>query len=130
MRSRVPDALERGRITVGPFKTTAEYAFTGAFFVRAPSRMMLKIIASEASIPGGPPWDHVSVSTPNRAPTWDEMCFVKSLFFDDEECVVQYHPPRSDYVNYHPNCLHLWRWDGGAFPRPPSILVGPRAEEQ
>lgn len=46
-------------------------------------------------------WEHVSVSTPSRLPTWDEMSFVKSLFWDDEDCVMQLHPPKSTYVNDH-----------------------------
>jgi hypothetical protein len=53
------------------------------------------------------------------------MCFVKDLFWDDEECVMQLHPPKSDYVNCHPNCLHLWKPVGQDIPRPPSELVGP-----
>lgn len=60
-----------------------------------------------ASIDGS--WEHVSVSRRDRCPTWDEMCQVKDLFWDDEDCVVQYHPPKSSYVNLHPFCLHLWR---------------------
>lgn len=72
----------------------------------------------------GLPWEHVSVSTAARCPTWEEMCFVKNLFWSEDECVVQFHPPKSDYVNVHPNCLHLWRWKEGNFPRPPAIAVG------
>ena len=53
--------------------------------------------------------EHVSVSLRRRCPTWDEMCMVKDIFWADEECVVQFHPPKSKYVNFHPYCLHLWR---------------------
>jgi len=53
------------------------------------------------------------------------MAWVKSMFFEDEETVIQFHPPKSEYVNYHPFCLHLWRIVGEAFPLPPSICVGP-----
>jgi hypothetical protein len=68
-------------------------------------------------------WEHISCSIKNRTPTWEETCFLKSLFWDDEECVVQYHPPKSDYVNNAKNCLHLWKYKS-EMPRPPSILVG------
>jgi len=67
-------------------------------------------------------WEHVSVSLPDRCPTWDEMCFIKSIFWDDDETVVQYHPPKSDYVNVAKNCLHLWMYRG-EMPRPPKIYV-------
>lgn len=70
-------------------------------------------------------WDHVSVRPFSGAnPTWDDMCFVKDMFFYDEDCVVQYHPPKSEYVNNVDNCLHLWRPIGEAMPMPPSIFTG------
>ena len=69
-------------------------------------------------------WEHVSVSRSDRSPTWEEMCQVKDLFWDDTDCVIQYHPPKSDYVNNHPYCLHLWRPIGIELPRPPSFFVG------
>lgn len=67
-------------------------------------------------------WEHVSASLKNRVPTWEEMCFLKSLFWDDEECVVQFHPPKSEYVNISKTCLHLWRYKG-EFPRPPKEYI-------
>lgn len=69
-------------------------------------------------------WDHVSVSHPTRTPTWEEMCYVKDLFFEPEEECVQYHPKRSAYVNYHEHCLHIWRPQSGDVVRPPAALVG------
>ncbi len=56
--------------------------------------------------------NHVSVSLENRTPTWLEMCFIKDLFFDAEEICVQVHPKRSQYVNAHEHCLHLWQATG------------------
>jgi hypothetical protein len=69
-------------------------------------------------------WEHVSVSTPHATPSWSAMCFIKDLFWDPEDCVVQYHPPQSTYVNNHTHCLHLWRKIGSEFELPPSCLVG------
>lgn len=68
-------------------------------------------------------WEHVSVSYPNRCPTWEEMCTVKDMFWNEEECVVQYHPPKSEYVNNYPYCLHLWRKSGENFETPPKNFV-------
>ena len=59
------------------------------------------------SIQGG--WEHLSVSTPTKTPTWDQMCAMKEAIFDDEEEAVQYHPKKSEYVNVHPHCLHIWK---------------------
>ena len=71
-------------------------------------------------------WEHVSVSVhdqPTRTPSWAEMCAVKDLFWTSDECVVQYHPPKSDYVNNHPGCLHLWRPTAMNLPRPEREMV-------
>lgn len=55
-------------------------------------------------------WEHVSVSPYTPAiPSWDDMCKIKDIFWDEEETVFQIHPPRSKYVNMMKNCLHLWR---------------------
>jgi len=85
------------------------------------SHCTLAIVVSD-----GEGWDHVSVSLPNRCPSWEEMCFVKDLFFEPHEAVMQLHPPRSEYVNYHKFCLHLWRPYNKRIPLPPSIFVGPK----
>ena len=68
-------------------------------------------------------WNHVSVSFSNRTPTWDEMCIVKDMFFNEDETVIQYHPAKEDYVNNHPHTLHLWQPQDIEIPNPPSILV-------
>lgn len=54
-------------------------------------------------------WEHVSMELmARRLPTWDEMCYLKDLFWDDEETVIQMHPKKSHYVNMV-EALHLWR---------------------
>ncbi|MEZ3438614.1 MAG: hypothetical protein K1W18_07020 [Oscillospiraceae bacterium] len=68
-------------------------------------------------------WEHVSVSFSTRCPTWEEMCKVKDMFWNEDECVIQYHPPKSEYVNNHPYCLHLWRKCGENFELPPKYYV-------
>lgn len=75
-------------------------------------------------------WEHVSVSTAYRCPTWAEMCWVKDACFDDEEVVMQLHPAKSEYVNFHPYCLHLWRPIHHDIATPPSAYVGPRDESK
>ena len=98
-------------------------------------------------------WDHISISLRHRCPTWEEMCWVKNLFFDPDDVVMQLHPAKSQYVNYHPYCLHLWRpqtakemqvikerWGNewpygdcqppGAIPTPPPEFVGPRDQSR
>ena len=52
--------------------------------------------------------EHVSVQLFKRIPTWEEMCEIKDIFWEDEEMVVQIHPKKSEYVNIT-EALHLWR---------------------
>ena len=68
-------------------------------------------------------WEHVSASMHDRCPTWEEMCTIKDIFFKDDECCVEYHPKKSDYVNVHPYCLHIWRPIGVEIPTPPTSFV-------
>ena len=99
----------------------------GIFKVPRPENVILCIVATDGS-EGGMGWEHVSVHARNKnkplTPTWDEMCLVKSLFWDDEDCVIQFHPPKSQYVNVHPHVLHLWRKSGQNWETPPKILIG------
>lgn len=109
---------EQYRVKNGPLASDVRYGNNGLFIVPC-ENYDLKVIASD-----GEGWEHVSVSLKNRDPNWRQMCFIKELFWDPEDCVVQYHPPRSQYVNQHEHCLHLWRPIKEALPIPPSILVG------
>src|SRR6516225_4312936 len=126
MRSPLPQRLEDGRVRTGEFASKPEWGAYGQFFVQGPCGEQLTIVASGAdaddTVSEG--WEHVSVSTRRRCPNWIEMCFVKDLFWSEGECVIQFHPPRSEYVNNHRYCLHLWRPRDGNFPLPPKILVG------
>lgn len=112
-------APEQFRVTTGLFASSAGDGPNGVFNVRYRSSY-LTVIASKSL-----GWEHVSVSLPHRTPTWEEMCFIKDLFWNEEDCVVQYHPPKSDYVDIHKYCLHLWRSEETEFPRPPYWMVGP-----
>lgn len=123
MRDKPPLRLELGRITDGPFGSTSADGMMGAFVVNANNKS-LRVISSGFDKESG--WEHVSVSTEYRTPSWKEMCLIKNLFWEDEECVVQYHPSKSEYVNHHPHCLHLWKPIGVIIPIPPSDLVGPK----
>lgn len=115
-----PHKAENFRIRRGGYASNATFGNNGAFIVPGPCGQDLSVIASDE---GG--WEHVSVSLPKRCPNWPEMCAIKNLFWSEEECVIQYHPPRSLYVSHHPYCLHLWKPLGADIPMPPTILVGP-----
>ena len=88
------------------------------------------VVASDGS-----GWEHVSVHLyklghhghgKQATPNWTQMCEIKDRFWDDEDVVLQFHPRRSEYVNFHAHTLHLWRPVGVEIPTPAPILVGPR----
>ena len=69
-------------------------------------------------------WEHVSITPFNgTVPSWDDMCKLKRIFFDDDEAVMQIHPKKSEYVNIMKNCLHLWRPTDQEIPTPPTLFV-------
>lgn len=104
------------------YHTTSADGFNGMFRPVIAGRQ-LRIIASD-----GEGWQHVSVTIEggNQPPPWAIMCAVKDLFWNDEDWVCQFHPAKSEYVNHHLGCLHLWKPVGREMPTPPSILVGPK----
>jgi len=53
-------------------------------------------------------WLHVSMSRQHRLPKWKEVREVKNLFIGRDRKAVQILPPEAEYVNCHPNVLHLF----------------------
>ena len=122
MKTTMPAEIERCRVTSGPLQSNPSYGFNGAFALRRGTICYLLIISD------GGGWDHVSVQVVERGkkrrlPTWEEMTWIKDLFFDAEEPVIQYHPPRSQYVDVNPWVLHLWRPQCAEIPVPPVRFV-------
>lgn len=98
------------------------------FFIIPHNKVNEYVFRIQAS--DGMGWEHVSVSVAHfkknasRCPTWGEMCYIKSIFWDEEDCVIQYHPAKSEYVNMHPFVLHLWRPTESIIPIPDKEMVG------
>lgn len=131
MAFRVP---EQYRVLNGRLATSRlREGNNGAFTMPSPiGGRTLMVIASDgqhwaAEGLTGEPWEHVSVHVSQGShtltPTWREMCAVKDLFWEPEDLVIQFHPPRSTYVNCHPNTLHLWRPTITRLPLPPITTV-------
>jgi hypothetical protein len=124
MRRIFSAQLEEGRLLTGPLRSRFGQPH-GAFLILGPEDTLLRIISSGTG-PHAEGWEHVSVSTEKRTPSWTEMCFVKDHFWREDEVVMQLHPAKADYVNHHPYCLHMWRPLDADIPLPPSNFVGPK----
>lgn len=121
----IREQMESFRVMEGPLGSNMAFGNNGAFIIRTPARAMLQIIIAD-----GDGWEHVSVSVApdkpserRRLPTWEEMNFVKELFWSDDETVVQFHPRKTSYVNLNPWVLHLWRKIGLEYMLPPSYMI-------
>lgn len=77
------------------------------------SRENFRILSSEDFTQHGWLW-HISLSHPNRYPTWDELLAAKEIFFGDVDCMMVM-PKKEDYVNLHKFAFHIWKtpvnWD-------------------
>lgn len=62
---------------------------------------------------------HLSVSHPNRYPTWDEIYTAWYDLVPDasqiEGAIIL--PRKSEYVNLHPNCFHVWQLRDAEVPK-------------
>ena len=131
MSFRVPELL---RITSGPMGTRVREGNYGAFEIpyEADTLFVIATDGLDDTDLGPVKWEHVSIHGERSGlsqrnmfiPTWTQMCYVKDLFWEPEDVVLQLHPKKSEYINLHPYTLHLWKPIDFEFPTPPGILVG------
>lgn len=77
----------------------------------------LKVLATVEQYPDKSWWLHVSFSYHNKLPNWTDLRAVKDLFIGKKKLAVQILPCEDDYLNFHPNTLHLYtRVDGDTLP--------------
>lgn len=50
---------------------------------------------------------HLSISTPHRNPTWEEIKGARYEFCPHDITMAMILPPTSEYVNLHSFCFHL-----------------------
>lgn len=137
MRTSLHINKHRRRIPGSKYDTTDAFGMYGMFSIpiSAEGCIVAECLVSAGDTPEalamGADWEHVSVKIVDvvnglrkiRIPTWDEMCKVKELFWNEEETVIQIHPAKSEYVNTHACVLHLWRPRDGKLRLPPKICV-------
>lgn len=119
---------EKYRIVTGELKSSEKDGNKGAFLVPFERRkikydIFLQVIASD--IIG---FEHVSVIPVfksgkhiGRKPTWEEMSFIKNLFWNDKgipDIVIQFYIPEVLEVKTHPLSLHLYKKIGSIYELP------------
>jgi len=124
--------LDKYRQQSPPFHSPPGSTF-GSFSVPR-NGVILNIIATDGRMDAGgelpdTEWEHVSVHAVDtvfhkrRIPTWLEMCFVKDLFWEQDEVVMQLHVASKDHININEHVLHLWKPTKSFIPLPPKICV-------
>lgn len=62
-------------------------------------------------------WELVKVSCNKTFPSWEAMCYIKQVFWPDDEAVMQIHLPDSQQI-IDAKTVHLWRPTDQAIPLP------------
>lgn len=125
MRATPKTNLEPYRHRTGMMGSDASFGVVGLFDMPTPRGDYLRVMSTDGSGGQGElgQWEHVSVSRPDRCPTWEEMDYVKDIFWKDDETVLQLHVPKKDLINNHRFCLHMWRHKTMRIPLPPKVAV-------
>lgn len=71
-------------------------------------------------------FEHLSVSTSVKTPTWEQMCKMKDIFWKEDEVCMQLHPAKDNYIDNMSYCLHIWKPIKKEIPTPPNLMVGIR----
>lgn len=121
--------LSKYRVRTGLMGSDDSYGISGMFKIPFPNGLTIFDVIATNGVREHPIWEHVSVKAHDkgsnrwRCPKWNEMCYIKDLFWEKNETVIQFHPEETEYVNNHPAVLHLWRPVEFEISLPPIIYV-------
>ena len=68
----------------------------------------LEALVSAAPMDDGRRWLHFSLVHRHSVPTWSDLVAAKEALLGPETKAILVIAPRSQWVNIHPNCLHLF----------------------
>ena len=105
--------LDKYRISMEHFGIIEDDPSKEGFFEMRVGNDFYSVVAST-----GAGWDHVSVSGRYGIPSHEVVSSVKDRFFNSDEVAVEIHPKKSEYINNHSRCLHLWRPTNAKLPVP------------
>lgn len=77
----------------------------------------IAVIYSIATELDGKNWIHISVSRIRNVPNYYDMVYVKEQLLGEDSKAIMVFPPRKEWINIHPNCLHIFSClDGDGLP--------------
>jgi len=83
-------------------------AFPGQLAFQLINDSLCVLISDKVEYDDGKLWRHVSFSRPNRMPSYDDMMRVKLDFIGENCKAIMVLPAKSEHVNIHDYCLHLY----------------------
>lgn len=85
-----------------------DFTNAGRYGVRLDGAMLSAIL--EVECVDDKLWLHLSIcgQKPARVPDWTELRWCKDYFLGVDRKAVQILPARAEYINQHPNVLHLY----------------------
>lgn len=89
----------------------------GGKFIRKRDHLMVIVDSGCEQMGDDRLWYHLSVSTPTKVPTYDQLKEVKEVFLGDRYACMVF-PPKRFFVNQHPYVLHLWSTNDEQWPLP------------
>lgn len=102
IKSCMRDNLEinKYRIRQGELATPDSYGMAGSFIIPLGHTRRAVVITCNGDTGSG--WEHVSIHVIRKrgrkniqeTPTWKDMCFIKNLFWSDDEVVIQKIDPK------------------------------------
>ncbi len=101
---RIEEYLEG--LSVPPGWDIVQDGIDGRLWRRRDNRM--SVLASIAVELDEKQWLHLSIAHPSRMPTYKELVYLKRHWAgEDRKCIMVF-PPRTEHVDFHHFCLHLF----------------------
>lgn len=101
-----PSSWDPPRILPPIWEETERNSDEGSAMYVCRSRKLKAIVSCNIERDGRA-WIHLSVSSKNRVPNWDELAEAKRVFLGDREA-YQVLPPKVRYVNINARVLHMF----------------------
>ncbi len=102
-------------------KDNSRRSLIGIFEIPLNKKETVSVIADNGI--SFPEWEHLSVSTSKRFLTNEEIHFIKDIFFNDDEIVIQIYSKNNIVKSKKNYCIHLWKLKTEDIPLPPMYML-------
>ena len=72
------------------------------------TKLRISVIGSVAQELDGQTWAHVSIASPDRMPSYEDLVYLKRHWLGDDRKAIMVLPAKAEHVNIHGFALHLF----------------------